>query len=94
MNSFVFYYLNCAPQLLHFLVPGSWIVPQYLHEVELEGIGPLVEVDEVVDVEDFLEDEDKKYFVLYTGDEYKTTEDYELVFQNEAGVILKKIVNE
>ncbi len=46
------------------------------------------------DVEDFLEDEDKKYFVLYTGDEYKTTEDYELVFQNEAGVILKKIVNE
>ena len=42
------------------------------------------------DVEDFLEDEDKKYFVLYTGDKYETTDDYEVVFQNEAGVILRK----
>lgn len=43
------------------------------------------------DVEDFLEDEEKKYFVLFTADKYETTEDYELVFQNEAGVILRKI---
>ena len=43
------------------------------------------------DVEDFLEDEDKKYFVLYTADKYETTEDYELVFQNKAGVILRKL---
>ena len=43
------------------------------------------------DVEDFLEDEDKKYFVLYTGDKYESTEDYEVVFQNEAGVILRKL---
>ena len=43
------------------------------------------------DVEDFIEDEEKKYFVLYTGDKYETTEDYEVVFQNEAGVILRKL---
>lgn len=43
------------------------------------------------DVEDFLEDDDKKYFVLYTADKYETTDDYEVVFQNEAGVILRKI---
>ena len=43
------------------------------------------------DVEDFMEDEEKKYFVLYTGDKYETTEDYEVVFQNEAGVILRKL---
>lgn len=42
-------------------------------------------------VEDFLEDNEKEFFVLYTGDKFETTEDYELVFQNEAGVILKKI---
>ena len=44
-------------------------------------------------VEDFLADDEKEFFVLYTGDKYETTEDYELVFQNEAGVILKKIHN-
>ena len=43
------------------------------------------------DVEDFLEDETKKYFVLYTDKEFETTEDYEVVFQNKAGVILRKI---
>ena len=42
------------------------------------------------DVEDFLKDDDKKYFVLYTSDEYKNTDDYEVVFQNKAGVILRK----
>lgn len=42
-------------------------------------------------VEDFLKDDSKKYFVLYTGEEYKNTEDYEVVFQNEAGVILRKL---
>lgn len=43
------------------------------------------------DVEDFLEDEEKKYFVLYTADKYESTDEYEVVFQNEAGVILRKI---
>ena len=42
----------------------------------------------------FLKDYDgknKKYFVLYTADKYETTDDYEVVFQNEAGVILRKV---
>ena len=43
------------------------------------------------DIEDFLEDEEKKYFVLYTADKFETTDDYEVVFQNEAGVILRKL---
>ena len=43
------------------------------------------------DVEDFLEDDSKKYFVLYTADKYETTDEYEVVFQNEAGVILRKL---
>ena len=43
------------------------------------------------DVEDFLEDEEKKYFVLYTADKYESTDEYEVVFQNEAGVILRKL---
>ena len=42
------------------------------------------------DVEDFLDDDDKKYFVLYTDKKFETTEDYEVVFQNKAGVILRK----
>ena len=43
------------------------------------------------DVEDFLEDKDKKYFVLYTSEKFETTDDYEVVFQNKAGVILRKV---
>lgn len=42
------------------------------------------------DIDDFMKDETKKYFVLYTAEKFETTEDYELVFQNEAGVILRK----
>ena len=42
-------------------------------------------------VEDFLANEEKEYFLLYTGETYQTTEDYEVLFQNEEGVILKKI---
>lgn len=42
------------------------------------------------DVDDFLKDESKKYFVLYTPVKYESTNDYEVVFQNEAGVILRK----
>lgn len=41
-------------------------------------------------VDDFMEDDDKTYFVLYTGEKYENTDDYEVVFQNKAGVILKK----
>ncbi len=41
-------------------------------------------------VEDWLEKDGKEFLILFTGDKYETTDDYELVFQNEAGVILKK----
>lgn len=56
-----------------------------------ESINDLQKAVVETSVEDFLKNEDKKYFVLFTGDKYETTEDYELVVQNEAGVILKKI---
>lgn len=42
-------------------------------------------------VEDFMKDDSKKYFVLYTADKYETTDNYEVVFQNKAGVILRKL---
>ena len=41
-------------------------------------------------VDDFLNNEDKKYFILYTDEKYESTEKYDLVFQNDAGVILRK----
>ncbi len=56
-----------------------------------ESINDLQKAVVETSVEDFLKDEGKKYFVLFTGDKYETTEDYELVVQNQAGVILKKI---
>ena len=42
-------------------------------------------------VADFLANPDKEYFLLYTEAKFETTENYELVFKNPAGVILKKI---
>lgn len=56
-----------------------------------ESINDLQKAIVETDVEDFLKDENKKYFVLFTGDKYESTEDYEVVVQNQAGVILKKI---
>ena len=56
-----------------------------------ESINDLQKAVVETDVEDFLKDENKKYFVLFTGDKYETTEDYELIIQNQAGVILRKI---
>ena len=41
-------------------------------------------------VEEFLEEEDKEFFVLFTADKYEDTDDYTVVFENEAGVVLKK----
>ena len=41
-------------------------------------------------VEEWLSTYGKKYFVLFTGEEFHSTEDYRLVVQNPAGVILKK----
>ena len=56
-----------------------------------ESINDLQKAVVETDVEDFLKDENKKYFVLFTGNKYETTEDYELIIQNQAGVILRKI---
>ncbi len=42
-------------------------------------------------VDDWMKKEDKKYFVLYDeSNTYENTDDYEVVFSNSAGVILKK----
>ena len=41
-------------------------------------------------VQDWLEKEEKDYFVLFTTEEYNSTEEYELIHQNKAGVILMK----
>ena len=42
-------------------------------------------------IDDFMKDDTKKYFVIYTDTEYSDTEEYKVIFQNEAGAILKKI---
>ena len=42
-------------------------------------------------VEDWMKKESKKYFVLYDEvNTYSSTNEYEVVFSNKAGVILKK----
>lgn len=55
-----------------------------------ESINDLQKADVNTTVEMWLTNPEKEYFVLYTGEAYSTTEDYELLFQNEAGVILKR----
>ena len=57
-----------------------------------ESINDLQKAIVETDLEDFMENEDKKYFVLFNeSDEFETTEDYEVIFRNEAGYIFKKI---
>lgn len=57
-----------------------------------ESINDLQKAIVETDLEDFMENEDKKYFVLFNeSDEFETTEDYEVIFKNEAGYIFKKI---
>jgi len=55
-----------------------------------ESINDLQKAIVETSVEDWLATPGKEYFVLYTGEPYSTTEQYELLFQNPAGVILKK----
>ncbi len=55
-----------------------------------ESINDLQKAVVETDVDDWMENENKKYFVLFTGEKYQDTEEYEVVFQNEAGVILRK----
>ena len=69
----------------------AWIYVISRMECGGESINDLQKAVVETSVDDWMEEEEKEYFVLFTGDKYETTEDYELVFQNEAGVILKKI---
>lgn len=56
-----------------------------------ESINDLQSAKVETTVEEWLATPGKEYFVLYTeNEEYSTTDEYELLFQNEAGVILKR----
>ena len=55
-----------------------------------ESINDLQKAVVETSVDDWMENEEKEYFVLFTGDKYENTDDYELIFANKAGVILKK----
>lgn len=55
-----------------------------------ESINDLQKAVVETTVEDWLENPEKEYFVLYTAEKYETTEEYELLFQNDAGVILRR----
>ncbi len=41
-------------------------------------------------VDDFMNEEEKEYFVYYTDNEFESNDGYEVIYQNKAGVILKK----
>ena len=55
-----------------------------------ESINDLQKAVVETSVDDFLNNEEKKYFVLYTENKFEDTDKYEVIFQNDAGVILKK----
>ena len=69
----------------------SWIYVISRIESGGESINDLQKAVVETDVDDWMENKEKKYFVLFTESKFENTEDYEVVFQNEAGVILKKI---
>lgn len=56
-----------------------------------ESINDLQKAVVETDLDDFMENEDKKYFVLFNeSDELEFSEDYEIIFHNDAGYIFKK----
>ncbi len=55
-----------------------------------ESINDLQKAVVETSVDDWMKEDEKEFFVLFTGDKYESTDKYDLVFQNEAGVILKK----
>lgn len=56
-----------------------------------ESINDLQKADVGTRLEDFMKDENKKYFVLFNeSNEFKSTEYYEVIFKNEAGYIFMK----
>lgn len=71
----------------------AWIYVISRIESGGESINDLQKAIVETNIDDWMEEEEKKYFVLFTGDEYENTNDYEVVFSNQAGVILKKVEN-
>ena len=55
-----------------------------------ESINDLQKAVVETTVDDWMKDEDKEYFVLFTNEKFEETDEYEVVFTNLAGVILKK----
>jgi len=55
-----------------------------------ESINDLQKAVVETNVDDFMADKTKIYFVVYTDTKYNDTEDYKVIFQNDAGAILKK----
>lgn len=56
-----------------------------------ESINDLQTAIVETDLDDFMKNKDKKYFVLYNeSNDFESTDDYEIVFKNEAGYIFKK----
>lgn len=56
-----------------------------------ESINDLQKAIVETNVNDFMNNKDKKYFVLFTSDKYEDTDEYKVVYQNDAGVILEKV---
>ncbi len=57
-----------------------------------ESINDLQKAIVETNIDDFMKNDDKKYFILFNeSDKFESTDDYEVIFSNEAGVILKKI---
>ena len=71
----------------------AWIYVISRIESGNESINDLQKAIVETNVDDWMEESEKKYFVLFTGDEYENTKDYEVMFSNQAGVILKKVEN-
>ena len=55
-----------------------------------ESINDLQKAVVETSVKDFLNNKDKEYFILFTGDKFKDSDEFEVCFENDAGVILKK----
>lgn len=55
-----------------------------------ESINDLQKAVVETSVDDFMNNEEKMYFVLYTDNKFENTDKYDVIFQNDAGVILKK----
>lgn len=56
-----------------------------------ESINDLQKAVVETSIEDFMKNKEKKYFVLYNeSEDFEETEDYKIVFKNEAGYIFEK----